>query len=134
MSMDLGAFVDFLADCSFKMPQFSPGFNSLLLQMVEFILEIPSFSISLMSTFSSFCGKPSDLLIVMNTSGTCWLFTACTWWMSSTMYIKIPGDFSEGFLPLGNPCVPSNGVFHAAHWDPLLYSEKLHFPFILFSV
>lgn len=35
------------------MPQFSPGFNSLWLQMVEFILETPSFSISLMSTFSS---------------------------------------------------------------------------------
>lgn len=57
--MDLGAFVDFLADCSFKMPTFFPRFSSLLFQMVEFILEPPSFSIYLMSTFSSpsFCGK-----------------------------------------------------------------------------
>lgn len=45
MSMDLGAFVDFLADCSFKMPKFFPWFNSLLFQMVEFILEPPSSSI-----------------------------------------------------------------------------------------
>lgn len=78
MSMDLGAFVDFLADCSFKMPKFFPRFSSLLFQMVEFILEPPSSSIYLTSTFSSpsFCGKQSDLLIVMNTSGPCWLFTA----------------------------------------------------------